>query len=492
MTLQSVGTATHQLAKKRKVSQFDDQLINGLKERNGESTHANGGLSLTTFKHLGLLYSPSVGAKIWGIAERDLDSSEPPIWYPEYTKPGSTGYVYRDLSFWTSGFFPGSLHLLLERTRKFRSELDLVGYNSEKGAAPHVLQLEHACKWWTENLHQNASLLGTHDLGFMIFPWARVQWDLHRDQRAFDTMMKAANTLADRFSETTGCMRSWDKCQTKCYSFTDTSKDFLVIIDNMMNLELLFWAASQTSSRVESTRLFDIAVAHARTSQKYHVRADSSTCHVVNFDPSTGTLKERLTNQGYSHTSCWARGQAWAIAGFAEAYKWSGEASFLDTAKRCADYFLRRLPDTQIPPWDFDAAETSGSAQQPPDTSAALVAAYGMLVIHQMLLSRSEKSSYLEHALRIVDAVCSRHLNPSAHGKEKDCSIDTVENGSGVPVSHVEWDIGEGDTIVNGATINNFKFAPRRWADHGLVYADYFFLLVGNKLLEMNVLRQML
>ena len=73
----------------------------------------------------------------------------------------------------------------------------------------------HACKWWTENLHQNASLLGTHDLGFMIFPWARVQWDLHRDQRAFDTMMKAANTLADRFSETTGCMRSWDKCPCK-------------------------------------------------------------------------------------------------------------------------------------------------------------------------------------------------------------------------------------------------------------------------------------
>ncbi|KAL2689007.1 hypothetical protein Neosp_003057 [[Neocosmospora] mangrovei] len=475
MTLQSVGTATHQLAKKRKVS-FDDQLINGLKERNGDSTHANAGLSLSTFKHLRLLYSPSVGAKIWGIAERDLDSSEPPTWYPEYTKPGSTGYVYRDLSFWTSGFFPGSLHLLLERTRKFRSELDLVGYNSEKGAAPHVLQLEHACKWWTENLHQNASLLGTHDLGFMIFPWARVQWDLHRDQRAFDTMMKAANTLADRFSETTGY----------------TSKDFLVIIDNMMNLELLFWAASQTPSRAESTRLFDIAVAHARTSQKYHVRDDSSTCHVVNFDPSTGTLKERLTNQGYSHTSCWSRGQAWAIAGFAEAYKWSGEASFLDTAKRCADYFLKRLPDTQIPPWDFDAAEAAGSAQQPPDTSAALVAAYGMLVIHQMLLSRSEKSSYLEHALRIVDAVCSRHLNPLAHGKEKGRSIDTVENGSGVPVSHVEWDVGEGDTIVNGATINNFKFAPRRWADHGLVYADYFFLLVGNKLLEMNVLRQML
>ncbi|KAJ4314813.1 hypothetical protein N0V84_008699 [Fusarium piperis] len=430
MTLQYVETATHQLAKKRKVSQLDDQPINGLKETNGETQP---GLSLNKFKHLSLLYSPSVQAKIWSVAKRDLDSSEPPTWYPEYTKPG------------------------------------------KKGPSPHLLQLEHACKWWTENLHQNGSLLGTHDLGFMVCPWARVQWDINRDQRAFDTMMRAANTLADRFSETTGY----------------TSKDFLVIIDNMMNLEVLFWAASQTPSRAESTRLFDIAVAHARTSQKYHVRADSSTCHVANFDPSTGTLKERLTNQGYSHTSCWSRGQAWAIAGFADAYKWSGEASFLDTAKRCADYFLRRLPDTQIPPWDFDAAETSGGVQ-PPDTSAALVAAYGMLVMHQMFLSRGEQSPYLEHALRIVDAVCSRHLNPLAKGEEKSRPIDTVENGSGVPVSHVEWDIGEGDTIVNGATINNFKFAPRRWADHGLVYADYFFLLVGNKLLEMNVLRQML
>ncbi|KAM0418614.1 hypothetical protein ACHAPT_012417 [Fusarium lateritium] len=265
----------------------------------------------------------------------------------------------------------------------------------------------------------------------------------------------------------------------------------ILIIDNMMNLDLLFWAASQAPSRADSARFFDIAIAHARTTQKYHLRADSSTCHVVNFDPSTGTLKERLTNQGHSHTSCWARGQAWAIAGFAESYKWSGEVSFLDTAKRCADYFLTRLPDTQIPPWDFDAAETSSCTQQPPDTSAALVAAYGMLVIHQMLLSRAEHSSYLEHALRIVDAVCDRHLNPSAHGKDISRLIDTVENGSGVPVTQTEWDIGEGDTIVNGATINNFKFAPRQWADHGLVYADYFFLLVGNKLLEMNVLRQM-
>ncbi|KAM0231465.1 hypothetical protein ACHAPO_008575 [Fusarium lateritium] len=261
--------------------------------------------------------------------------------------------------------------------------------------------------------------------------------------------------------------------------------------DNMMNLDLLFWAASETSCQDESTRFFDIAMAHARTSKEYLVRADWSSCHVANFDPSTGTLKECLTNQGYSDTSCWSRGQAWAIAGFAKSYEWSGEKSFLDTAKNCADYFLKRLPDTHIPPWDFDAQDEAGAATQPPDTSAAMIAAYGMLLIHQSLQNRSETSPYLGHALRIVDAVCERHLNSAASQQQDLETIPTVNNSSTTVVKCVKTAVGLGDTILNGATINNFEFAPRRWADHGLVYADYFFVLFGNKLLEMNALRSL-
>lgn len=258
-----------------------------------------------------------------------------------------------------------------------------------------------------------------------------------------------------------------------------------------MNLDLLFWAASEASSQADSTRFFDIAMAHARTSKEYLIRADWSSYHVANFDPSTGALKERLTNQGYSHTSCWSRGQAWAIAGFAKSYEWSGENSFLDTAKNCADYFLGRLPDTRIPPWDFDAQDKSGATTQPPDTSAAMIAAYGMLIIHQSLQNRSEASPYLGHALRIADSVCERHLNPAASQKQDLGTIPTVENGRTPVIKCVETAAGLGDTILNGATINNFEFAPRRWADHGLVYADYFFVLFGNKLLEMNALRSL-
>ncbi|QKD56650.2 Six-hairpin glycosidase-like protein [Fusarium oxysporum Fo47] len=441
MKLSETMQPSQVLATKRKLPMSESQYTNGAKRNGTERTKADVKKSLSSeFKHLEILFSPSVEMKIWAVAERSLNMPEPPTWFPEYTKPGST---------------------------------------------------EYASKWWTESLHQNGSLMGTHDLGFMICPWARLQWDLHRDPKAFDTLMTAANTLADRFSAKVGCIRSWDVCQTKVYSFTDPSKDFLVIIDNMMNLDLLFWAASEASSQADSTRFFDIAMAHARTSKEYLIRADWSSYHVANFDPSTGTLKERLTNQGYSHTSCWSRGQAWAIAGFAKSYEWSGDNSFLDTAKNCADYFLGRLPDTHIPPWDFDAQEESGATTQPPDTSAAMVAAYGMLLIHQSLQSCSEPSPYLGHALRIVDSVCERHLNPAASQKQDLGTIPTVENGRATIVKCVETAAGLGDTILNGATINNFEFAPRRWADHGLVYADYFFVLFGNKLLEMNALRSL-
>jgi hypothetical protein len=276
----------------------------------------------------------------------------------------------------------------------------------------------------------------------------------------------------------------------------------------MMNLDLLFWAAANNPSPSRSAALYRMAVSHARTSQRAHIAEDSSTTHVVNFDPVTGALKARFTNQGHAHGSCWARGQAWAIAGFAQTHAWTGDESFLTTARECADYFIRRLPDDDdddddgllVPPWDFDApARDRDGRPQPRDTSAALIAAYGMLLVHEALAARGggQPATYLDAALRIVDAVCGSHLNEAAvfevRGRR---AVETAEHGlvdgeSGAG-SDVDVRMGAGDTIVNGATINNYEFAPRRWADHGLVYADYFFLLVGNKLLDMGIGKQLL
>ncbi|EHK19740.1 glycoside hydrolase family 88 protein [Trichoderma virens Gv29-8] len=427
------------------------------------------------------LYSSNVMAKIWGVAAPALFKSEPPTLYPEYTKPGGTRYVFRELDFWTSGFFPGSLYLLLERERRFKRELVMLRESSMPSITPHHMHLEFACKWWTTNLHQNSTLASTHDLGFMVFPWAKLAWTLDHDILARDTIIRASKMLASRYVPAAGAIRSWDTCTTLRYSFTDPAKDFLFIIDNMMNLDMLFWAASETGDQ----EMHQIAVNHAKKTQACHIRADHSTTHLVVLDPNTGHIKSRLTNQGYSDTSSWARGQAWAIAGFAQTYNWTRDVSFLETALACADYFLSKLPANGVPPWDFCAPTDS---EQPPDTSAAVIAAYGMLLIHEALAGQGGQSTYLESAIRIVKAVCSKHMMPESCFTTATSTLDTVEQDTHNVQTEltVRQDDTTPQTILGGATINNYEFAPRRWANHGLVYADYYFLLFGNKLLEMQ------
>ncbi|KPM45625.1 hypothetical protein AK830_g954 [Neonectria ditissima] len=425
-----------------------------------------------------VLYSSNVYAKIWKVALQALPTSNPPVLYPEYTKPNGTTYVYRELEFWTSGFFPGCLYLLLERERKFKGRLQT--FPNKLVEAPHEMQLEFACKWWTVNLHQNASLSTTHDLGFMIFPWAKLAWELNHDVLALDTIIRGSRTLASRYVPQVGAIRSWDTCITKRYAFTDPGTDFLLIIDNMMNLDMLFWAAAQLNDKA----MYQIALNHARKTQEFHIRPDFSTTHLVVLDPNTGCLKSRLTNQGFSDDSAWARGQAWAIAGFAQTFGWTRDVSFLETAQSCADYFLNHLPPDGIPPWDFSAPQ---DIDQPPDTSAAVIAAYGMLLVHEARVERGERSYYFDGAIKVLRSVCSNHVNEPHKFVATPCAIDTVESSlhdisGGI---RVEPD-NIPETILGGATINNYEFAPRRWANHGLVYADYYFLLIGNKLQDMN------
>lgn len=249
-----------------------------------------------------------------------------------------------------------------------------------------------------------------------------------------------------------------------------------------MNLNMLFWTAAE----LNDSGMYEIAVNHARTTQQHHIRTNHSTTHLVVFDPDTGAPKAHMTNQGYSDESSWTRGQAWAIAGFAQTFHWTRDASFLNTAQACADYFLENLPPSGVPPWDFGAPTDTA---QPPDTSAAIIAAYGMLLIHEARLQRGEASTYLKSALHIVGAVASHHLNAPSKFVALHSVIDTVEHArveDQVEVVVQDSDSGSPETILGGATINNYEFAPRRWADHGLVYADYYFLLLGNKLLEMG------
>jgi hypothetical protein len=347
----------------------------------------------------------------------------------------------------------------------------------------------------------------------MITPWARPAWELRHDARALETLKTAAATLHARYSPAVGAIRSWDSCVTRAYSFQDPTSEFLVIIDNMMNLSLLFYVAAQTGDN----GMRAAAVSHARTTRRTHVRHDGTTAHLVVLDPADGAVRQRLTNQGRHHGSCWSRGQAWAVAGFAEAWGWTREEEFLDTAVLCADAFLARMPegDDAVPPWDFEAApagmeDINGAAAkenkegkkkddvEPTDTSAAMIASYGFLLIFEALKLRQSvhAQKYLDAALRITGAVCKKYLTPPAKfvprndGATVRSIVDTPDHGAeeqDVAVAGFDVDDGSCEAILDGATINNYEFAPRRWANHSLVYADYYFMLVGNKLLEMGI-----
>lgn len=235
------------------------------------------------------------------------------------------------------------------------------------------------------------------------------------------------------------------------------------LIHLLTDLDLLYYVAKATND----PSLSDIATAHALKSLESHIRPDWSTCHVVDFCNESGEIRGQLTNQGYSDTSCWSRGQAWGITGFAQAYQWTGEPRFLTASQHLADFFLEHLPEDNVPYWDFDAPVPG-----PRDTSAGLIAAYGLILLHET--TKAAESNYLDNALKLIAGVLAMSLAPPA------CFVRT-SNGD------EEVDLGGPETIILNATINNYEFAPRRWADHGLVYADYFFLLIGNKLAKMGI-----
>lgn len=444
------------------------------------------------------LYSESAAAKLWNIAQKALGSVEPPTLYPEYTDKKDFKYIYRALDFWTSGFFPGSLYLLLERQIRFSSPSA-----AKSNVKPHPLQLQHLCQWWTANLHQNATIKNTHDLGFMIAPWAMKAWSLHQDSQAYSSLVLAAYSLASRFDARVQSLRSWDVCYTKRYSYDDPSKDFLVIIDNMLNLDMLFWAAEHTGDNT----LREIAIAHARTTQTHHIRPNNTTYHVVNFEVKTGLPKSKFTNQGYSDESCWTRGQSWGILGFMQTYGWTKDPSFLTTACQLADLFIGKLPEDDVPYWDFDAPVDE---KIPRDTSAAMVTCCGLVLLYKALKDTEESIAaqhYLDTALRMLNGVVTNYMAPSTPRFNVDTSMSTVptypehlskkkqqpgiltitsENPQGGSANGLSASNCP-ETILTGATINNYEFAPRRWSDHGLVYADYYFMLLGNMLLEMEL-----
>ena len=247
---------------------------------------------------------------------------------------------------WVAGFYPGTLFYLYQETKN--------AWTLEEGL--RRVKLMGAEQYNT----------GTHDLGFMMYCSYGNLYKIKPDETVKEILVNSATSLSKRFNPSVGCIRSWGKI--------NDSTEFRVIIDNMMNLELLFWAAKATGNR----QFYDIAVKHANTTLKNHFRKDYSSYHVVVYDPKSGAIIKKQTAQGAADESAWARGQAWGLYGFTMCYRETKDAKYLQQAQRIAAFILNNpnLPKDKIPYWDFNAP---GIPNTDRDASAGAVIASALI-----------------------------------------------------------------------------------------------------------------
>lgn len=279
---------------------------------------------------------------------------------------------------WESGFYPGALWYI---------------YQHAKGANwPDTAEWRARAEAWTAGLADQQFNDTHHDLGFVVFDSFGNGSRLTGNPTYPPVLLQAAATLASRFLPQTGMIRSWGRI--------DDEEQFTVIMDNMMNLELLIWAADHGGPEA----LKDIAVSHADRTMELFFRPDGGTFHVVDLDPANGEVVRKHTNQGKSADSTWSRGQAWAIYGFAYLYQATGHRRYLDTALMAADYYLARTPGDHVPPADFDGGLDGLEFK---DSSTAAIVASALLRLHSLVDSPELKTRYFAEAQAILLALTS-------------------------------------------------------------------------------------
>jgi rhamnogalacturonyl hydrolase YesR len=323
---------------------------------------------------------------------------------------------------WTSGFYPGNLWQMY----------DLTG---------DVFWESYALKYtkYLEGEQFNAS---NHDIGFKMMSSYGHAYRITGDEQYKHVLIQSARTLITRFNENVGCIRSWDHHKDLW--------DFPVIIDNLMNLELLFWASKETGDPV----FYNIAVKHAEVTMKNHFRSDFSSYHVVSYDTITGDPMLKNTRQGFSRESSWARGQAWALYGYTMIYRETQNTDFLAHAEKVANYIINvaKLPSDLVPYWDFNAPNIP---KEPKDASAASVIASALFELASY--SEINKATYLTIANGIMKSLeSSKYLSKPG-------------SNQGFLLKH-----STGSKPMNSEI------------DVPLIYADYYFLEALRRKIELN------
>ncbi len=329
--------------------------------------------------------------------------------YPRYIDHGDTAWTLVSVDDWTSGFYPGVLWLAYE-------------YSGDE----HLREKAEACT-------APIAIIGSrdprdHDIGFIVSPSFGNGYRLTGNPEYKKVMLAAADTLATLYNPKIGTIHSWPFKEEYEHN---------TIIDNMMNLELLFWAAKNGGEK----RLEEIAVRHAEVTQQYIVRPDSAVYHLGSFSKD-GEFLRGVAHQGYADDSMWARGQAWGIYGFAIAYREVGRKDFLATSMKLADHFMNRLPEDGVPYWDYDDPAIPTS---PKDASAAAAAASGMLELYKLIEEECVAQKYYDNAVALLTAI----------------STDEFISGE------------RNDAILTHSTGHH----PKGWEiDVPIVYADYYYL----------------
>ncbi len=282
---------------------------------------------------------------------------------------------------WTSGFFVGNLWQLYQLT----------------GNTEYQEQAEK----WNTFIEKEKFNNKTHDMGFKVFCSFGKGLEVEENQQYKDIIIQSAETLSTRFNKKVGSLRSWD--------FNKNVWEFPVIIDNMMNLELLFEATKYS----KDSTYHNIAVQHANTTLKNHFREDNSTFHVVVYDTIAGSVKDKVTHQGFSNQSSWSRGQSWAVYGYTMAYRYTKDEAYLHQAIATADFFInhKNLPEDGIPYWDFDDPNIPNA---PRDVSAATVMASAFIELYGI----TKNEVYLNYSKNVLIVLKSKEyiLNPEVNG----------------------------------------------------------------------------
>ena len=320
------------------------------------------------------------------------------------------------LYFWTNGFWPGMLWQMYNATD------DAVYRTAAEGVEDRMKEILTGF----EGLD--------HDIGFLFLPMSVANWRRTGNEDARRRGLHAANLLAGRFNPVGNYIRARNNA-----SWTGDEVSGWMIIDCLMNIPLLYWAAKECSD----PRFYHIALAHAKTAQKFIVRPDGSCNHILIFDSQTGEFLDNPGGQGFGSGSSWSRGQSWAVYGFSLSYRHTGDESFLATAKQCAHYCISNLAvNGWLPLVDYRAPAEPVKY----DSTAGMITAAGLLELASHV-GEYEKSLYTQAALNILKACEKKFCN---------------------------WDPDQ-DSIVDGGTF--FYHDPSGKDTHvPIIYGDYYFI----------------